>query len=130
MENHFTRVKNFLQDLEYQIVSESQSDGIFTVEKESNLIKGMVIDIEEPILVLEQMLFEVKSDKPEMYKTLLQKNRDIIHGAFVLDETGKKVLFRDTLQIESLDLNELEASLNSLTLLLTEFGETIIAYSK
>ena len=63
-------------------------------------------------------------------KKLLQKNRDIIHGAFVLDETGQKVIFRDTLQIENLDLNELEASLNSLSLLLSEFSEQIINFSK
>ena len=57
-------------------------------------------------------------------------NRDIIHGAFVLDDDGDKVIFRDTLQIENLDLNEIEASLNSLSLLLSEYSEQIIKFSK
>ena len=47
-----------------------------------------------------------------------------------IDETGERVIFRDTLQIENLDLNELEGTLNSLSLLLSEYSEQIIAYSK
>jgi hypothetical protein len=60
----------------------------------------------------------------------LIKNRDIVHGAFVLDEEGKRVIFRDTLQVESLDLNELEGTLNSLSLLLSEYSDEIIKFSK
>jgi len=79
---------------------------------------------------MEQYLFELKNDSSEIFKNLLMKNRDIVHGAFVLDETGKKVIFRDTLQIENLDLNELEGSLNSLSLLLSEYSDELISYSK
>jgi hypothetical protein len=39
-------------------------------------------------------------------------------------------LFRDTLQLEHLDLNELEASLNSLQLLLSEYMNELIVFSK
>ena len=58
------------------------------------------------------------------------KNRDIIHGAFALDESGNKVLFRNTHECENLDLNELEATLNSLALLLSEYADELIAFSK
>jgi hypothetical protein len=57
------------------------------------------------------------------------KNQDIIHGAFVIDESGEKVLFRDTLQLENLDSNELEASINSLSLLLSEYSDELIKFS-
>ena len=49
---------------------------------------------------------------------------------FALDESGKKVVFRNTHECENLDLNELEATLNSLSLLLSEYSDTIIAFSK
>jgi tRNA threonylcarbamoyladenosine modification (KEOPS) complex Pcc1 subunit len=65
-----------------------------------------------------------------VYQRLLQKNRDIIHGAFALDESGRKLIFRDTLQIETLDLAELEACVNSLGLLLIEFADELIQFSK
>jgi hypothetical protein len=48
----------------------------------------------------------------------------------VLDESGKNLMFRDTLQVENLDLNELEGSLNSLSLLLSEYSDELINMSK
>ncbi|MDG1397005.1 MAG: molecular chaperone Tir [Polaribacter sp.] len=130
MKNHNVRIKNYLMQLDFNIVYESVKDGILMISKESEGIKNLILGIAPPILIMEQHIFNIKNRNQEVFKKLLQKNRDIIHGAFVLDETGQKVIFRDTLQIENLDLNELEASLNSLSLLLSEFSEQIINFSK
>lgn len=130
MSDNFNKVKEYLLELEYSIVSEDADSEIFVIEKEEEGIVNLVINCESPILVVEQVLFEVKKDNMQMYKLLLQKNRDIIHGAFALDDNGKKMLFRDTLQLENLDLNELEGTLNSLSLLLSEYADKIIEFSK
>ncbi len=130
MSDNFNKVKGYLLDLEYTIVSENLESEIFVIEKEEEGIVNLVLNCESPILVIEQVLFEVKKDDANMFKMLLQKNRDIIHGAFALDEEGKKMLFRDTLQLENLDLNELEGTLNSLSLLLSEYADKIIEFSK
>jgi hypothetical protein len=130
MNNSFDKVKEYLLTLEYTIVSESQEDGMLIIENEEMGITEMVIGCADPLLIMEQYIFEIKHKSMEMYEKLLQKNRDIIHGAFVLDESGTKVIFRDTLQLENLDLNELEASFNSLGLLLSEYSEEIIKFSK
>jgi len=130
MNDHFEKVQGFLLDLDFNILQENEEDGVFWVENEEAGIHNLVIGCLDPILVMEQFLFEVKDESIDMYKNLLIKNRDIIHGAFVLDETGKKVIFRDTLQLENLDLNELEGSLNSLSLLLSEYSEELIEFSK
>ncbi len=130
MEKYFDKVKAFLLELDYNIVSEDKNDEVFVIAKEENGIQNMVIAIAEPILILEQFLLDLPKSDADIYKQLLMKNRDIIHGAFVLDETGKKVIFRDTLQIENLDLNELEGSINSLALLLGEYTEELLKFSK
>ena len=130
MNNSFDKVKEYLLTLEYTIVSENQEDGMLIIENEEMGITEMVIGCAEPLLIMEQYIFEIQHKSMELYEALLKKNRDIIHGAFVLDETGTKVIFRDTLQLENLDLNELEASFNSLGLLLTEYSEEIIKFSK
>ncbi len=130
MKSHFEKVRNYLLDLDFNIVSEDEDEGVFWVEKEEDGIKNLVIGCLDPILVMEQFLFEIKNESIEVYKNLLIKNRDIIHGAFVLDESGRKVIFRDTLQLENLDLNELEGSLNSLSLLLSEYYDELIKFSK
>ena len=130
MENYNTKIKNYLIHLDFNIVFENLDDGILMISKEGEGIKNLILGIASPILIMEQHIFNIKNKNEEVFKKLLQKNRDIIHGAFVLDETGQKVIFRDTLQIENLDLNELEASLNSLSLLLSEYSEQIINFSK
>jgi hypothetical protein len=130
MNDHFEKVKDYLLDLDFNIMKEDEEDGVMWVENEDAGIHNLVIGCLDPILVMEQFLFEIKEDTKEMYKKLLIKNRDIIHGAFVLDETGKKVIFRDTLQLENLDQNELEGSLNSLSLLLSEYSDELIEFSK
>ncbi len=128
--NHFEKVKEFLLELECEIVMEDPEEELVVVKKEDEGILNMVIDCEDPILIIEQFLFEVKEDNAATFKSLLQKNREVVHGAFTLDESGNKVIFRDTLQLENLDLNELEGSLNSLSLLISEYYEELLAFAK
>jgi len=130
MNDYFEKVQGFLLDLDFNILQENEEDGVFWVDKEDAGIHNLVIGCLDPILVMEQFLFEIKNETSDVYKKLLIKNRDIIHGAFVLDESGKKVIFRDTLQLENLDLNELEGSLNSLSLLMSEYSDELIQLSK
>ena len=129
-ENYFNKVKNYLLDLEVTIVSEDADNGIFVIQKEEEGVMNMVLAIADPILIMEQPLFDVKNESIELYRTLLQKNRDIIHGAMVLDEEAKTVIYRDTLELANLDINELEASIESLSLLLSEFGDEILKFAK
>jgi Putative bacterial sensory transduction regulator len=127
---HFEKVKHYLMELNYAIIAEDTKEALVVIEKEDEGIKNMVVDCEEPILILEQFIFEIKNGgSVELFKSLLKKNREIVHGAFVLDDSGTKVLFRDTLQLETLDVEELEASLSSLTLLLNEYYDDIITFA-
>tara|TARA_B100000768_G_C11125655_1_gene309472 strand:- start:214 stop:609 length:396 start_codon:yes stop_codon:yes gene_type:complete len=130
MNNNFLKIKNYVTELEYTIVNESEGDSILVIEAEESGIKNLVLGCEDPILIMEQYITDVESDSSDIYIDLLKKNRDIIHGAFVLDDSGKKLIFRDTLQLENLDLNELESSINSLSLLMSEYSSELINISK
>ncbi len=129
MGNSYCKVKEYLNELNYSIIGENESEGFLMIDKEDEGIKNMVIVVDDPILIMEQLIFKVKGDDVNMYKSLLQKNQDILHGAFVLNEAGDSVIFRDTLQVENLDLNELAGSLNSLSLLMSEYADQIIKFS-
>ncbi len=130
MNEHFLKVKNFLLDLEYRIVSEDTAEELVVIEKEEDGIYNLIIDCEDSIVVIEALLFELKKGSEDIFKSLLMMNRQLVHGAFALNEDGTKIIFRDTLQLENLDLNELEGSLNSLKLLLSEYSDQLIAFSK
>ena len=127
-QNYFQKIKGYLVDLDYVIKVEDEENGLFVIEREEEGICNLILDCEDPILIMEQFIFEVKNETPELYKSLLIKNRDIVHGAFILD--GNKVSFRDTLQLENLDRNEIEGSINSLSLLMTEYNRELIEFSK
>jgi hypothetical protein len=129
MDKYFKIVKEYVLELGSVIQYENEIDNLLVIENEDLGVKNMVIGVATPIIIIEQYLFNVK-DEGEIYKQLLIKNRDIVHGAFVLDETGKKVIFRNTLQAETLDLKELESTVNSLGLLLSEYSNEILSFSK
>lgn len=129
MNSKFELVKQYLNDMEIAIISEDKTEELVIVEDEENGIKNLVIDCEEPILVLEQVIMKIKPDLNEFFKQLLQMNRNLVHGAFVLDENAQYIIFRDTLQLEHLDRNELEASIHSLSLALSEYGPVFLDYA-
>jgi len=129
--SYFKNVKEIILALEYDIVHEETETGILIINKESRGICEMILDCEDDILIMEQIIFPVKEDNPEHYKKLLQLNRSLVHGAFVLSssEDFNIIAFRDTLQLENLDPNELEASLNALTFALVENMDDLLTIS-
>ena len=127
---YFSKVKDYLFELGFAIQSENAAEGLVVVTDEDKGISNLVIDCEDEILVLEQFILLLKSPDLQILKRLLQINRETVHGALVLDETGNKVIFRDTLQLKNLDLNELEASINAISLMLAEHAGEFIKFSK
>ncbi len=130
MSRNLDLVKGYLLDIDLKIVSEDEAEELVIVEDEENGIRNLIIDCEPPIVILEQLIMDVPGDPGDFFKRLLQMNRTMVHGAFVLDdEEGNRVLFRDTLQLENLDCNELEGSIRSLELALAENGAELLEYS-
>ena len=129
MESKFETVKEYLSEIGIAIVDENSDEELVIVEDEENGIKNLIIDCEEPIIVLEQVIMKVPGDTRDLFKRLLQMNRNLVHGAFVLDENEDVVIFRDTLQLENLDRNELEGSIHALSLALSEYGQELLGYA-
>ena len=129
MSEKFDLVKQYLYDMEIPIISEDPAEELVIVEDEENGIKNLVIDCEAPILILEQVIMAVPAEPGDFFKRLLQMNRNLVHGAFVLDEEAGRVLFRDTLQLENLDRNELEASIHALSLALAEYSSELLEFA-
>ncbi len=128
MSENLDRVKGYLLDLGLKIVSENEAEELLVVDDEDNGIKQLVIDCEPPIVVLEQLIAEAPAEPGELFKRLLQMNNTLVHGAFVLDESGERIFFRDTLQLANLDLNELEGSIRALSLALGEYGAELLKH--
>ena len=130
MSEYFEKVKVFLVDMGYAISQENAEEELVIVNDEESGVKNLIVDCEDPILILEQMIMKVPGKSGDLFRRLLQMNRTLVHGAFVLDEEGKMVLFRDTLRLENLDQNELEGSIKALGLALAENAGELLSFSK
>lgn len=126
----FELVKSYLQEMNIPIIMEDKAEELVVVDDEERGIKNLIIDCEDPILILEQVIMKVNPNAEGIFKRLLQMNRNLLHGAFVLDEKGETLLFRDTLQLENLDRNELEGSIHALGLALSEYGNELLTFAK
>lgn len=127
----FRTVKNYLAELSLPIRREDAAEEWVIIDEPGQGLRNLVIDCESPILVLEQLILKLaKPDDIRVLQRLLQMNRQLVHGAFTLDDTGERVIFRDTLQLQNLDLNELEGSIQALSLALAEHSEELLAFSR
>lgn len=127
---HFEKVKNYLFELGFDIQSEDTDEGLVVISDEEQGISNLIIDCEDDILLFEQFIFKLKDpNDSQVLKKLLQINRNIVHGALVMDEEDR-VIFRDTLQLENLDINEIEGSINSIGLMMAEHAEDFINFAK
>ena len=95
----FATVKGFLQELQLAIVAEDPAEGIVVVEDEERGIKHLDVDCEDPMLIFTERILEVPTRPGALFRCLLQMNRTLVQGAFVLDEAGKSVLLHVTLAL-------------------------------
>jgi len=126
--SYFENVKSMVEELGYKPENEDPEEELFMISDEDNAINSLMIDCEDPILVFE-MLIMPYSDNIDAVR-LLQMNREMVHGAFVVDENREKLIWRDTLQLENLDMNELQGTINALSLTMNENAEELIRMSK
>jgi hypothetical protein len=96
-------------DLEWSEVD----DGMFLVQSSSG---GVVVHLSDPVLLVRLKVMDLpngESDLSALYRTLLELNAtDIVHGAYGIEE-GELIL-TDTLELQTLDFEELQASVESL----------------
>ncbi len=130
MSEHFDTVKGFLQDLDLVIDEEDPGEELVVVSDEDRGIHKLIVDCEDPILILEQAIMPLPKKPDGLYRRLLEMNRDLIHGAFAICEESGTVLFRDTLRLDTLDRGEVEGTINALGLALAENAEELLEYSK
>ena len=129
MSEKFEKVKDYLQELELAISSEDESEEIVVVDDEERGLNNLIIDCEDPVLILEQVIIPIPDSPGDLFKRLLEMNRTLIHGAFTIDTESGFVLFRDTLRLDTLDRAELEGSINSLGIALAENAEEFLSYT-
>jgi len=129
MSDNYEKVKEFVLELGFRIEEEIPEEEIVIVNDEERGVRNLVIDCEDSVLVIEQLILKFEA-KPggEVFERILQINRELVFGAFVLNESSDTLLYRNTLALDNLDLNELESTLNALSLGLAENGQELLQF--
>ena len=110
------------EDLESYLIRmdaefEEVDDGMFLVRPE-NGGAPIVVHHSDPVLLVRMKVMDLPARSDglgDLYETLLRLNvSDVIHGAYGLEE--RTLILSDTLQLGTLDFEELRASLDSVQL--------------
>lgn len=123
----FFEVKEMIANLGLMIVDEVPEEELVVIEDESRGIKGMIVDCEDDMVIIEQ---PIGNFKEKYYGWFLEKSRFLPFGAFVLDGESGTIFFRNTLRLDTLDPEEFESTINSLEIFLAEHGDELIKMSK
>lgn len=130
MSNPFETVRGYLEHLALSVIQEDTNEQMLVVEAPEQGIHHLILDCEDDVLVIEQFITALPAADASTYSGLLQINRNMVHGALCLDESGERLIFRDTLALENLDFNELESSINALSLMLAEHAGQLIEFAR
>ena len=119
-------IEIYLDDSGYPF--ERVGDDLWRVESPDNNVDNIILSYADPILVFRINLMKVpEGNRAAFYERLLQLNAtEIPHGAFGI-ESGNVVLI-DTLQVENLNRNELQASVDSLAFTVAQYYNELKSY--
>lgn len=109
-------------DLDWEEVDE----GMYLVRGRNSGLP-MVVHHTDNLLLIRLKVMDMPASAPSeanFYRTLLELNAtDVVHGAYGIEE-GELIL-SDTLELETLDLHEIRASMESIELAATSHMERI-----
>ena len=91
------------------------------IHDEYEQIDNIVVTLNDPVVLFHVRLMEIPKDcdRQALFEMLLSLNTsDMMHGAYGLE--GETVVATDTLQAENLDFNEFQASVDSLSLCISD----------
>jgi hypothetical protein len=129
-DTHHAHVRQCLPDLNLAVTREDPEQDLIVVSNEDEGIVDLMLVFEEQTLTLAQHILNLADpEDAAVLRRLLQLNGTLAHGAFALDDTGRRVIFRDTLELETLDFGELAASVHALSLALAEHGQELAGFA-
>lgn len=119
IENSIKVLEMLSQIEEIEVLQDEKRPDLFIItEPESGLI--LKIDVEETTIVFFMDIEKVEKITDELGELLLIiNNKEAVHGAFGYNPDTKRIVFKNILEIENLDMNELKSSI--ITMIVTVF---------
>jgi len=115
--------------LELDTLYEVLDEGIYRLIDDLPEIDDIIVLVTPPLVIFSVRLMKVPTKKrEEFFQKLLELNAtSLVAGAYGID--GDDVILTDTLQLENLDFNEFQASIESLALAIHDHYEMLAEYA-
>ena len=118
-------VESFLLRMELEL--DEVEKGMWVVRPTGGDGAGMVVHYSPPLVVLRTKVLDVPEDQARctgLYRRLLELNAtDLVHGAYGIEEGD--IILADSLELENLDFNEFQASVDSMQLAVASHLESL-----
>lgn len=128
---NFEDVKRMVMELGFVLENVDEEEQLFTITDLDRGVNQLVVDCEGDIVILEQVVAPMPNRFLIMHcMNLLAMNRKFVHGAYTYNPDHNVVTWYDTLELANLDQNEIEGSLNALSLGLREHSELLLSMAQ
>ena len=124
-------LESFIGRLDGAITSDEVEKGIWvlTPGDESTPI---VVSFDSPVVVFRVKVMDLPKDgqaKTQLMQKLLELNAEgLVHGSYGIE--GSLVVLTDALQLENLDFNEFQSSVDSITLALASHMSALASFQE
>jgi len=120
------KVEQYLIDLKYSY--REVNPNFWILDDAEHNLEGVAVMYDDPLVIIEVQVMDAPREKREEFFTkLLELNAgEMLHGAYGLD--GDKVIIINTLEYDTMDYSEFRASLDAISLALTQHYPLLSVY--
>lgn len=120
------KIENYMMylSLNYEEIGENT----WLIRDKDKGLEQVVVIYEEPVVIIRVKVMELpKENREPLFEELLRLNAsDIVHGAYAVEDNS--VIIVDTLVYETMDLEEIQASLDAIGLSLSQHYNRLSKY--
>ena len=124
-------LESFVGRLDESVSSDEVGTGIWAITPGED-DAPIVVSFDPPVAVFRVNVMELPEPGPnrsELMQKLLELNTEgLVHGSYGIE--GSQVVLTDALQLENLDFNEFQASLDSITLALASHMSALASFKE
>lgn len=120
------RVESYLVKL--SLTFQEVNQGTWLIRDPQKGLENLLIVLSEPLVIMRMQVMEVPpTGTAALFEELLRLNAtDMVHGAYAVD--GKNVIIIDTLEADTMDLEEFEASIDAIGLAIAHHYRVLAHY--
>jgi len=123
---HREKIEGYIMKLSLTF-QEAGANGWLVSDPEKGLFNLLMMIVDSLLLMRVDVMQVPEEGKAKLFEELLRLNaKDMVHGAYGIE--GKTIVILDSLELETLDIEEFQASIDAIGLALAQHFKTLSAY--